>query len=696
MTRSASAHGTVLAAAVLLGLLIAGGALSAALATAPADAPKAAPKSAPTCDRDLMDLSIDQLMNVNVTSASKKEQKLADVPAAMHVLTSEDLRRSGARNLPEALRLVPGLQVARIDANKWAISARGFNDRFANKMLVLVDGRSTYTNLFSGVFWEAHDIPFDTIDRIEVIRGPGATVWGANAVNGVVNIITKSARDTQGVQVLTGGGSTEHAFVNALAGRAVGSSSWVRLNASFADRSNGWAPRGQQAYDNWTTGRFGFRFDGRSGANDEFYLVGDALNSRLSSLTTMPQLTAPYSSTIRSRDPFHDQSLLGRWTHRYHSSGEMSLQTYFDHTALDVQALLALQSRVFDAEFVNRIHLGSRNEVVSGIEFRSTADRADTNSAAQLRPASRTSRLLSAFLEDELSLLDRKLVMTTGSKFEHNQVTGWEIQPNIRLMAHKSERHTFWAAASRAVRTPSVVDESLDYLYAVMPPNAVSPGAPACAISVVGTSNVRSEDLLAFDLGYRSRLQENLAVDLATFSNRYDHLRGNEMGQPSLKIMDGQPFLAIPVQITNQAYATTYGTELAVDYRPHRLCRLEASYTYLMLTKKYKSGHAQGTSGGEGTMDPRNQFVLRSSFDPTTALESDITVRYVSGLRGDAVPGYLVGDLHLEYKWSPELSAGISVQNLGQSHHLEFLPQNLNTAPTEVSTGVTGSLRWSL
>jgi iron complex outermembrane recepter protein len=345
---------------------------------------------------------------------------------------------------------------------------------------------------------------------------------------------------------------------------------------------------------------------------------------------------------------------------------------------------------------VNRIRLGSINEVISGLEFRSTSDHADTTAAAQLRPASRTSQLLSAFVEDEVSLLDRRLILTAGSKFEHSQVTGWEIQPNIRLTAHPGERHTFWAAWSRAVRTPSRVDESLEYLYAILPPNAVAPGAPACAVTVVGSEEVRSEDLRAIDLGYRSRPLANLSVDLATFLNHYDHLRDDRVGDPSFKMVAGEPFMTLPVLITSQAFATTYGAELAVDYRPQSHWRLEASYTYLVVNKGYPSNQEQGTPSAEGRMDPRNQLVLRSSFDPSKSLETGTTLRYVSRLGDGAVPGYLVGDFYLGYKWNPSLSTGISLQNLGKSHHLEFLPQNLSTAPTEVSTGVTASIKWSL
>jgi iron complex outermembrane recepter protein len=658
--------------------------------------PGLAASEEPRNDQDLMDMSLDQLMDVKVTTASKKEQRISDVSAALYVLTSEDLRRSGATSLPEALRLVPGIHVARIDASKWAISSRGFNDRFANKMLVLVDGRSTYSHLFSGVFWETQDIPFEDIERIEVIRGPGATVWGANAVNGVINIITKSAEETQGVQLGCGGGTSDQGLVNARYGTRLGQASWLRMDAGFSGRRNGWVAPGRTAHDNWSIGRLGFRVDTRHGTDDAIQVSGNAFSSRYSNMTVMPQLNAPYSATVLSTDPFSGASILGRWTRRYSAGNELSVQSYWDHTKYDVRSFLSQQYDILDAEAVNRLRLGSRQEFVAGLELRSISDRVvHSGSSVVLDPAYLRTHLLSAFLEDEVSFLDRRLTTTVGSKFEYCQASGWEIQPNVRFLVHPAEKHTLWAAMSRAVRTPSRVDESMRYTLAVYPPNTFGPGTPPVIVQVRGNKDVKSENLVALDAGYRCQPSDHFAVDLATFLNRYDHLRNSRIEAPEMSMVDGSPYMVLPYMLANGIKGKTYGGEVTLDYRPQRTLRLSGTYAYLFMKMDNPPvGDLTQTVVEDGS-DPAHKVVIRGSYDLTPRIETDLAVRYVGKMANGKVPSYAVADLRGEYRWLPTLSTWISVNNLFSAHHMEFTSEALATPSTEVPVGVTAGIRWN-
>src|ERR1700730_2447096 len=451
---------------------------------------------------DVSALSMEDLMNVQVTSVSKRTQKVADAAAAIFVITQEDLRRSGATSIPEALRLVPGLEVARIDENKWAIGSRGFNGRFDNKLLVLIDGRSVYTPLFSGVYWNVQDVMLEDIDRIEVIRGPGATLWGANAVNGVINIITKKAKATQGGLVTAGGGTEERGSGSARYGSKFGNNTHYRVYGKYFD----WGPsnyaNGATANDGWNALRGGFRADWAPSGPNSLTFEGDLYRSNYNETVTVPSLSAPYSNTFPNNGVYSGGNILGRWNHAT-EAGSMSLQMYYDHTTTVDNSLFVDHQNTFDIDFQDGFHVGDSHQIVLGLGYRSVRDRNEPSFTVSLMPNHVSLNLFSAFMQDEISLVDNRLKLTLGSKFEHNTFTRFEIEPNARLLWTLSPNQSVRTSCSRAGPDPALTEEGLRLNSAVIPPGAPGNRSPFPAVlAVLGNPQFNSEDLLAYELGY--------------------------------------------------------------------------------------------------------------------------------------------------------------------------------------------------
>jgi iron complex outermembrane receptor protein len=371
---------------------------------------------APRAPGQLAEMSIEQLLNVTVTSVARRSERLADSPAAVHVITYDELRRSGVRSIPEALRLAPGLNVARVNAHDWAISSRGFNDLFANKLLVLIDGRSVYTPLFSGVYWDVQDALLEDIDRIEVIRGPGAALWGANAVNGVINIISKRAAETQGTFVEGGGGTEERAFGAVRYGGKIGPDLRYRVYGKYLNRDDSALLGGSEADDAWESGRAGFRVDYEPAGSDRFNLQGDIYRGRADQLYQRLMPLPPFAAfESRTRDRFSGGNVIGRWTHTFSETSEFTLQTYFDRTTR-VSTIFADERDTIDVDFQHRFKVGERQVIVWGGGYRHMADDTRSTFDIALSPARRQTDLYSAFVQDEIALVPEKLTLTLGTK----------------------------------------------------------------------------------------------------------------------------------------------------------------------------------------------------------------------------------------------------------------------------------------
>ncbi len=428
------------------------------------------PKTVP----DVTAMSMEDLMNMKVTSVSKRTQKVADAAAAIFVITQEDIRRSGATSIPEALRLAPGLEVARIDQNKWAIGSRGFNGRFDNKLLVLIDGRSVYTPLFSGVYWNIQDVLLEDIDRIEVIRGPGATLWGANAVDGGINIITKPAASTQSAIVKAGAGTEERGSGSVRYGGKMGDDTHYRIYGKYFD----WGPSnyasGGTAHDAWDAIRGGFRADWTPAGSNSLTVQGDIYRSHYDETLTVPNLTGPnYSSTFPNDGEYSGGNILARWNHTT-EGGSMSLQAYYDNTTTVDHMLFEDHQNIFDIDFQDGFHAGNHQQFLWGLGYRSILDHNHSSFTVSLQPNQVNLNQFSAFVQDEISLVDNRLRLTLGTKLEHNTFTGFEVEPNARLLWNLSPKQSVWTAVSRAVRTPALTEHGLRLNSAVIPPGTPS------------------------------------------------------------------------------------------------------------------------------------------------------------------------------------------------------------------------------
>jgi iron complex outermembrane recepter protein len=666
--------------------------LAGTLAVCPlANASAAGPQSVP----DVTSMSLEDLMNMQVTSVSKRPEKVADAAAAVFVITQEDIRRSGATSIPDALRMVPGLEVAQIDQNKWAIGSRGFNGRFDNKLLVLIDGRSVYTPLFSGVYWNVQDVVLEDVDRIEVIRGPGATLWGANAVDGVINIITKSAKATQGGLVSVGAGSQEATAETVRYGTKVKDSTYYRVYGKYYD----WYPSidtaGATASDGWHALRGGFRVDSNATTRDSITVQGDIYHDNFGETVTVPSLTPPtFSSTYPNNGFETGGDLLGRWNHSFSSRSSTSLQMYYDRTNIADPSVFADHESVYDIDFQHDIHLGESQELIWGLGYRSIQDTNSSSFTVSLQPDHSSLNQYSAFVQDEVSLLNNRMHITLGSKFEHNPFTGFEFEPNVRVSGTVTKNQSVWAAVSRAVRTPALTEEGLRLTEAVIPPGTPPFNSPLPVIEAVfGNPQFRPENLMAYELGYRVQATSSFSADIAAFYNNYSNLRIAEPGTP---FVEGNPIprdLVVPFVASNNMSGGTYGIEPYAEWRVLPKWRLLGAYTYLQMN--IHKDQAISTPDDTDGRSPKHQFYFRSSLDLPKHFEQDLMLRYVDNLPGLNIPSYYSLDLHIGWKPVSQVQLSFGAQDLLNSQHLEFIPEFLNTLPTQVRRTFYGGIAWT-
>jgi len=648
---------------------------------------------------DLTELSLEALMDMEVTSVSRKPQTLANTAASVFAISQEDIRRSGATTIPDLLRMVPGVQVARIDANKWAVSIRGSNGRFANKLQVLKDGRSMYTPLFSGVYWETQDTPLEDIERIEVIRGPGAAMWGANAVNGVINIITKHAADTQGGLASGGAGSAERGFGTLRYGFKPAENSDMRLYAKHVDRGEGVLSNGADANDAWHLTTAGFRLDSQPDEPNTLTLQGDYYNGRFNETYTLFRLPTDddprFSFTQPATTASWGGNLLARWQHTITTTDNLSLQLYYDHYQHDL-FILGEKRDTVDLDFQHRFTLGSRQDILWGIGYRYTQDRVANSQVLALARNSKGASLFSAFLQDEITLLPQRLVLILGSRFEHNDYSGFEIQPNGRLIWTPTPNNTFWGSISRAVRTPTHGERDLRYTYLTLPAGAAGNPLPL-RVEIDGSGSFKSETLLAYEVGYRADLTRQLSMDLSLFFNQYDHLRVRQAGtvEPEPPSFTN---LVLRYPLGNDMHGHSYGAEISASWRPYDWWRLQAGYSYLrsvMFLDNGSTDEINRSNAADGA--PRHQFTLRSGFDLGRRVELDLWLRgadQIDSIDQTRIPGYVTLDGRIAWKPVENLELSLVGQNLFQRRHPEFIPEFINTTASETPRSVYGKVTW--
>ena len=625
---------------------------------------------------ELKQLNVEDLMNVQVTSVARHPEKLLRAASAIQVITQEDIRRSGATSIPEALRLADNLQVAQKNSHDWAISARGFNTALANKLLVMIDGRTVYTPLYSGVFWDVQDYVLADIDRIEVISGPGGTLWGANAVNGVINIITKSAKDTQGLYAQAGGGSRPQDFTDVRYGGELGPNTQFRFYGKYFDRGSEVLANGDSASDAWRQGRGGFRMDSDASATDKLTVQGDFYDGH------EDEQTGGTSDTSGA-------NVLGRWSRRFSDTSDLSLQSYLDQTRLSNPVAPLILNRVqfagrgelqddlttYDVDFQHRFRIGAANGIVWGWGFRYTHDVVSNAPALAFLPPTLDRDLYSLFAQDEIALRP-DLSLTVGSKLERNDYTGFEVEPNARLSWLLNSNQALWTAISRAVRTPSRIDQD------------VSEAAPPHFVVLEGGSNFTSESVVAYELGYRVQIEPQLSASVSSFFNHYNDIRSTTI----------TPSTLLPFFFANGLEGDTYGLEFSGNYQVVDSWSLHAGYTLLKEHLHVKPGQIDINDALNETADPQHQFSLRSSLNLPRHTDFDMALRWVDTLHTNngpvvgTVPSYFELDTHLAWHASDRLEFALVGQNLLHNRHPEYgFP---GPARAEIERTAYGKFTW--
>jgi iron complex outermembrane receptor protein len=641
--------------------LLAAAGLAAALLGGPATADPAG--------SELLDLSIEELADLKITSASRVAESLRDTPASVFVITADDIRRSGVTSIPEALRLAPGVEVARRSAFEWSVTIRGFNSDLANKLLVLIDGRSVYSPLFAGVFWDIQDTLLEDVERIEIVSGPGGTMWGANAVNGVINIITRRSSDTQGGYAEMLGGNEERVIAGLRFGGDVGERGSARAYLKYVDRDSSMGSDGGQAVDDMHMARAGFRVDWDAARSDSFSVLGDVYAGETAGL-----FAGPFTIGTLPSGPFRDAvdlsgaNVLGRWKRQLDDAAELQLQVYFDHTQRDIPDTYDERRDTLDVDFQHHLPLGARNDFLWGFTYRDTRDEIGNTLFASFDPPSRRVLQYGVFAQDRIALKPESLYLTVRTKLSRNDYTGVENQPSLRLAWHADDRQTVWTAVSRSVRTPSRLDDDL-----VLTVPAAAPGIPLPFYFIVtGSDDIEAEDLVAYEAGYRFQQSENLSFDLAVFHNDYDKLQTNEPDEPILVLVPPNPYVIVPSHLASNMRGKSAGGTIVANWQPMQNLRVRAQYAYLDLDLETTAPSLDVTSPALAGNSPKHQAALYSFLDLPRDVSVYAGVRYVDELPNQQVPSYVAVDLNVAWRFRTNAECSLAVQNATDDTHPEF------------------------
>ena len=645
--------------------------------------------------QSMLELPLSDLMALEVTSVSKKRQPLADAAAAVSVISQDDIRRTGVRSIPEALRLVPGMHVAMIDANKWTVSARGFSGIWANKLLVLMDGRSLYTPLFGGVYWDVQGTLMSNIERIEVIRGPGATLWGANAVNGVINIITRAARERQGGEVRSAAGS-DYQAINSLHYGGELASGHYRLYAKQSRRRDGLLESGGTARDRSDINRIGGRLDIPLSTTQSLTLQGEwyrGNNDWRYNVKSAGSVAPQWRSLDEELNGWH---VLGHWRYDADGNEQLSVKAYLDHTERRPYFLTEHRD-ILDVELQHRFSPAPDHEIVWGLGYRLNHDKTVGSFGVSVAPDERRTPLYSGFVQDEVTLSPDRLKLVLGVKFEDDEFSDLQTQPSIRLLWSPDQHRTLWAAVSRAIRTPSRFERD-GRIHSTLVPQ-VAPLHSAMVMGVYGNPDYRAEELLAHEMGFRQQLTPQLNWDLSLFYNDYDNLQSNSSNAPRCFPSDTPPPCLLPdhlinpyITLDNDLEGVGYGGEFSLNWQAAEWWRLQGHYSYLMLS--LNGGQGVGYEMAAEGSTPKHQLSLRASLDIGESSQFGVWFRYVDDLPALDVDGYSTVDVHFRWRATEQLSLSVSGKNLLEPHHLEYREQQLSTFDTLAERGFFAELNW--
>jgi iron complex outermembrane receptor protein len=650
----------------------------------------------------LMELSLEELLQVKVTTLSRKPQALSSTAAAIFVVNQNDIQRSGALTIPEVLRMVPGIEVARLDANTWAVTARGSNGVFANKLLVLMDGRTLYSPLYSGVYWETHDTDLSSIERIEVIRGPGATMWGANAVNGVINIITKDAEDTQGTRAEAVVGNYTNFETTVRHGGGSGNMHY-RAFVKYFDR-NGFA---EDSYDDWKFSRIGGRVDWSDQSNDELTFTSEIYSGNVGENNLTNQPTPPYSTSVNVEREFTGGFANGVWNHSLSESSDLQFRLTYDHNAID-QVAPEETRNTWDLDFQHHKEVGSRHDIVWGLGYLNSKDSTTPSFTVALDPEERTLRRQSGFIQDEIRMSET-VNLTLGTKVEKNSFGSddFEWSPNVRLAWQANESSTVWGSVARAIRSPSRIEQDGRIVGVMLPPFVpIGPGQPSTplptAITINGNPELNSEKVVAYEAGFRSQPFDKMSYDIAIFYNEYDDLRDTQFQMPICEptgapVTDPlspacfagmDPYVNLPLMFVNGHEQNNYGLELAVSHKALDWWRLDWAYSYL------HTGDPVTLPFSVGQDSPEHQLSLRSAMDVTQRMSLDLWLRYVDELKAQGVDSYTAMDARLSFLPIPSLRVTLEGRNLLDSGHIEFIEEFGVNRGTEIPREGYIQLQW--
>jgi iron complex outermembrane recepter protein len=640
---------------------------------------------------DYAAMPLEDLMDIEVTSVSKKEQKLTQTAAAVYVISQEDIRRSGATTIPEVLRMVPGLEVARISGNKWAVTARGFNGRYSNKLLVLVDNRPIYDPSFSGTLWEFQDVLMEDIDRIEIIRGPGAAMWGANAVNGVIHIITRQAGTEKGGFVSAGGGDEERAFETARWEGEAGKSLGYRLYLKSSDRDQGLAtlPDGNAGDLPWKQIHGGGRADWQVDSKDSLTMQAEGSASELSELIHFGDTQFGFGPMQRMDTSYDSGDVSVQWKRKPSDTSDMRLQFFYEQHEYDQSIAIKEGFQVADLDFQYRTALSPRHELMWGGGFRYSVNNQKNFGVYAFLPPNRSDPLYTGFIQDEISIRPEKLVVTLGTKIEHNNYTGVEVQPGARLSWTPRPHQEFWTSVARAVSPPSRVQVDMQ----VDTGSAVEPDGMPIEYRLVGNPQVGSEKMIAYEGGYRLHYK-GFSLDFAGFSNAYRDLRTLQL-MPG--VVEGSPLLpevVVPIMYMPAEHGFTYGSEISGQWQVSGRWRVSGSATLLLMDLHEDLTGVPMTPRPLDGSSPSRQFQVHSYFDLTRKIEFDTSLYQVGQIASLQIPAYVRVDARLGWKVTRSLELSAASQNLFNHPHVEFAAEDPTVPTMKIGRSAYVKITW--
>lgn len=639
---------------------------------------------------DLTNQSLEDLMNIQVVSVSKTEQSVARTAAAIFVITQEDIRRSGATNIPDLLRMVPGMDVAQIDSNSWAITARGFNARFSNELFVMVDGRSVYTPSFGGVYWDTLDVPLDDIERIEVIRGPGGSIWGTNAVNGVINIITKKASDTKGVLVTGGGGNVDQGFGTVQYGGSVGKNTDFRAFTKYFDQGHLPAVGGGDGGDGWSSLRGGFRTDTTISSKDSLSFQGDLYSIREGDPTVaFPTVTTPAAFPTELFVDISGGFIQGRWTHTISPRSGIDLQVSYDRYERD--DTVGDHRGIASLDFSHHFAWGERNNIVWGFNFLDSDAHSHGTLFTSFVPSDINLEVYGTFVQDEIAIRPDRIYLTVGTKFEHNHYSGFNVMPSARVAWTPTSKQTLWAAVSDAVRSPASLDTQFRANFASID----VPGQVPIEIAFIGNPHVDDETLIAYELGYRRTFGKRLSIDFASYFNDYNHQETTEPAPEFFEETPAPPHYVLPSTYKNLMYGYTHGLEVSAAWKITSRWTLNPGYAFeeIHMHLRPTSQDTTSVASAEGA-SPDHSAQLGSRVELPLGLTWDTSAYFVGRLTDPVEASYTRLDSQLSWQFSERGSLSVVGQNLAQGLHAEFFDTTDSARTTLVKRSGYLKITW--